>query len=155
MSKPAGCRRKSNPKVMFRCAMLWRALLPSHNTNVTKARTANICQAQARTCPERIHAGPPRGRPRRKAAMLIGSTERERKIEPPVSPQIIQSTRQFQPTRPEIVVVNLAIVTDRLDGARRPIVVDSHQLAEAAFNSEQSANERICTALLFIDVRLV
>src|SRR5215469_6675254 len=116
MSKPAGCSRKSNPKVMLRCAMFTRALLPSHSTSAEKARTASTCQAHARAFLERIQAGLSRGRPGCKTAGIMDSAERQREIQPAVGPQVVQATWQFETAGAEIVIVDFPVIADCLDG---------------------------------------
>src|SRR5258708_31787257 len=160
MSKPAIRERKSRPKCRPLRPRLSAAFWAKNHTTRTTQQRSSPCQshpfarvdetpgrrrpiATARIRPYTTYAlGEPLKRCRK-----LGSPERPCVLQPALVPQPVESTRQTEPLRAEMLLVDLAVVAGALHRPERPLVVQTDHLAEITFLAQEPAHERVVRGL--------
>src|SRR5829696_2240249 len=145
MSNPARCRRKAKLTDTRRSARLSPTL-----RTTSQPRTASAASSATWNTIRRTVAF------RQGSAMRGRSADRQRVLEAALVPEVVQAARKAERLRAEELVIDLAVIADRLDRVERPRIVEAELSAEIALEPEEAAHRRVLgvAALDLIDIGL-
>ncbi len=156
-----GCSRKPKSTSMLRRASAPAALCaaqPSRSRTASAAAAWPAVAAQLRRAGGggRRGAGPALasgpgsgaaravpGDPRPGGRASGQSAERQRVVQAAVLVELVLAAREVERLGAEELVIQLAVVADRLDGPIAPGIVEAHHLAEPALDAEQALDHRV------------